>query len=91
VGIWLGCAKIGVVPALINTNLTGRALVHSVNTASAIACIYGAELAKSELVLLLAAILWVQCNACMSFNGLRKSFFSLFMLAEDTLKRSKDQ
>ena len=48
VGIWLGCAKIGVVPALINSNLTGKPLLHSINAASAIACVYGTEVAESK-------------------------------------------
>ena len=48
VGVWLGCAKIGVVPALINSNLTGKPLLHSINAASAIACVYGTEVANSK-------------------------------------------
>ena len=48
VGLWLGCAKIGVVPALINSNLSGQPLLHSITAASATACIFGADLAESE-------------------------------------------
>lgn len=48
VGLWLGCAKIGVVPALINSNLKGQPLVHSLTTASAMACIYGTEHSEGE-------------------------------------------
>ena len=48
IGLWLGCAKIGVVPALINSNLSGQPLLHSINAASAIACIFGSDLAESE-------------------------------------------
>ena len=33
VGLWLGCTKIGVVPALINFNLRLGPLVHSVKAA----------------------------------------------------------
>ena len=48
IGLWLGCTKVGVVPALINSNLTGKPLLHSINAASAIACVYGTEVAHSE-------------------------------------------
>jgi len=44
VGMWLGCTKIGVVPALINFNLRGSSLLHSFNAASSSAVIFGAEL-----------------------------------------------
>ena len=44
VGLWLGLSKVGIVPALINTNLLGQPLVHSIKAASAIGLIYGAEL-----------------------------------------------
>jgi len=47
VGTWLGCTKIGVVPALINFNLRGRSLVHSISAASSTAVIYGAELTSA--------------------------------------------
>jgi len=43
VGIWVGCSKIGLVPALINSNLTGNPLVHSLRAASAKMLIYGSE------------------------------------------------
>ena len=43
VGIWLGCTKIGLVPALINANLVGQPLLHSINAASAKALIAGTE------------------------------------------------
>ncbi len=46
VGLWLGCTKLGLVPALINHNLTGQPLLHSIRAASATALIYGAELNK---------------------------------------------
>ena len=44
VGPWLGCTKIGIVPALINTNLQGQPLIHSIKAASAAGLIFGAEL-----------------------------------------------
>jgi len=47
VGLWLGCTKLGVVPALINTNLRGVSLLHSINAASCIAVIYGTELTQA--------------------------------------------
>jgi len=44
VGTWLGCCKIGVVPALINFNLRGQSLIHSIVAASSVAVIFGNEL-----------------------------------------------
>ncbi len=41
---WLGMAKIGVATALINTNLTGHALAHSLNISGANHIILGTEL-----------------------------------------------
>jgi solute carrier family 27 fatty acid transporter 1/4 len=43
VGLWLGCSKVGLVPALINSNLSGQPLLHSMSAASARALIYGSE------------------------------------------------
>lgn len=48
VGLWLGCAKIGMVPALINSNLSGQPLLHSIEAASAKVCIYGSDLSSSK-------------------------------------------
>lgn len=47
VAIWLGLAKVGLVPALINYNLKLQALVHTIKVANAKAIIYGAELQDS--------------------------------------------
>jgi acyl-CoA synthetase (AMP-forming)/AMP-acid ligase II len=47
VGLWLGCTKLGLVPALINHNLTGQPLLHSIRAASAKALIYGSEHSKA--------------------------------------------
>lgn len=44
VGLWLGCTKIGLVPALINANLQGQPLIHSIRSASCTALIYGVDL-----------------------------------------------
>lgn len=44
VGLWLGLAKIGVIPALINYNLRQSSLLHTINVAECRAIIYGAEL-----------------------------------------------
>ena len=52
VGIWLGLSRIGVVTALLNTNLTGERLAHCLREASPRAWIVGLELleeAKSAL------------------------------------------
>lgn len=38
-----GLAKIGVIPALVNTNIRGQALVHAINIAEAKALVIGAE------------------------------------------------
>ncbi len=43
--VWLGLTRIGVVVALINTNLAGDALVHSINIVAPQAVIVGGELA----------------------------------------------
>jgi len=47
VGLWLGCTKIGVVPALINFNLRGKSLMHSISAVSASAVIFGSELSSA--------------------------------------------
>jgi len=47
VAVWLGCTKVGVLPALINSNLQGNPLIHSIKSASAQGLIYGTELAKA--------------------------------------------
>jgi len=47
VGTWLGCSKIGVVPALINFNLRGKSLIHSILAASSSAVIFGTELVEA--------------------------------------------
>ena len=44
VGLWLGLSKVGIVPALINTNLQGQPLIHSIKAASATGLIFGVEL-----------------------------------------------
>jgi fatty-acyl-CoA synthase len=44
---WLGLAKIGAVSALINTNLTGRSLAHSLSVSAARHLILDAALAES--------------------------------------------
>ena len=44
VASWLGLAKIGVVPALINYNLKQQALLHTIQVADCCAIIYGLEL-----------------------------------------------
>lgn len=44
IGLWLGCTKVGLVPALINFNLRGKSLMHSICAVSASAVIFGKEL-----------------------------------------------
>jgi fatty-acyl-CoA synthase len=45
--LWAGFAKVGVTTALINTNLTGRALAHVLETAKAHRLIVGSECAEN--------------------------------------------
>jgi fatty-acyl-CoA synthase len=45
VAVWLGFTRIGVVVALVNSQLSGDALVHSIAVANPLAVIVGAELA----------------------------------------------
>jgi len=47
VGTWLGCCKLGLVPALINFNLRGQSLVHSILAASSVAVVFGTELTSA--------------------------------------------
>lgn len=44
IGLWLGLSKIGVISALINTNLKSQSLVHSIKVAQPKCIVYGAEL-----------------------------------------------
>jgi solute carrier family 27 fatty acid transporter 1/4 len=46
--IWLGLSKIGVVTALINSNLRQAPLIHSIRVSSTCAIIFGSELANGE-------------------------------------------
>ena len=48
VATWLGLAKIGVVPALINHNQKKDAFAHAVSVADSKAVIFGAELAHGK-------------------------------------------
>ncbi|RXG70399.1 Long-chain fatty acid transport protein 4 [Armadillidium vulgare] len=47
VATWLGCAKIGIVTALINNNLRKVPLVHSIKIVNSVAVICGAELQQA--------------------------------------------
>lgn len=47
VGIWLGLSKIGVITALINTNLKSQQLLHSINVAKSKYVIYNSNLSES--------------------------------------------
>jgi solute carrier family 27 fatty acid transporter 1/4 len=46
--IWLGLSKLGVISALINTNLKAQALVHSINISNPKAVIYSHELSERK-------------------------------------------
>lgn len=46
--IWLGMAKIGVMPALINTNLRLKSLEHCINIVNSKAVIFDGELSEGQ-------------------------------------------
>ncbi len=46
--LWFGLSKVGVLPALVNTNLRGASLAHSLRAAACKGIIYGAELEQGE-------------------------------------------
>lgn len=48
--IWLGLSKIGVITALINTNLKTKSLVHTITVAKSKVLIYGAELQECMII-----------------------------------------
>ena len=52
VAIWLGLAKIGVVPALVNHNQKKQAFEHAVKVADSKAIIFGAEFVNGKNQLL---------------------------------------
>jgi len=43
IATWLGLAKVGIVSALINTNIKGKPLVHSITSAECVGAIFGSE------------------------------------------------
>ena len=46
--VWMGCAKVGVVPALININIRGKVLAHKLEVAKAKGIIFSNEMEGSE-------------------------------------------
>jgi acyl-coenzyme A synthetase/AMP-(fatty) acid ligase len=44
IATWLGLSKLGVISALINTNLKNQALVHSITVSNSKVIVFGAEL-----------------------------------------------
>ncbi len=44
IGIWLGLSKIGVIPALINSNLRMQPLAHSITVVNCKSVIFGSEM-----------------------------------------------
>ncbi len=48
IGVWLGLAKIGVIPALINFNLRQQALIHTIKVADCKGAIYGLEVESGK-------------------------------------------
>jgi solute carrier family 27 fatty acid transporter 1/4 len=60
--IWLGLSKIGVVTALINSNLRQSPLVHTIKIANSRAIIFGSELATGEFAIVSYLYMFlVQC------------------------------
>jgi len=51
VGVWLGLSKIGVITALVNTNLKNEALLHSITIANASAVVFGSTLEDSMMTI----------------------------------------
>ena len=47
IGVWLGLSKIGVISALINTNLKSEPLIHSVSISKAKAVIFSSSLKQA--------------------------------------------
>jgi len=45
IGLWYGLSKLGVISALINTNLRNKTLLHSIEIAKPKVLVYGQELA----------------------------------------------
>jgi acyl-CoA synthetase (AMP-forming)/AMP-acid ligase II len=43
IATWLGLAKVGILSALINTNIKGKPLVHSISAANSVCAIFGSE------------------------------------------------
>ena len=72
--VWLGLSRIGVAVALVNTNLAGDALIHSVNIVGPRAIIVGGELGKRlwEVRARLSPALpcWLQGRAAVDFPPL---------------------
>ncbi len=56
---WLGLSKIGVITALINTNLRNDPLVHSITIANSKFLIYGAELTECNLMIILFTLFFL--------------------------------
>jgi acyl-CoA synthetase (AMP-forming)/AMP-acid ligase II len=71
VAIWLGLSKLGVITALINTNLTGDSLYHCINVAKAKMLIYESTLEKCKSI-----IIWFEALVKTSWAGV-KSFYRI--------------
>lgn len=50
VGIWLGLSKIGVIPALVNSNLRMQPLAHSITVVKCKSVIFGNEMLEGEFL-----------------------------------------
>ena len=68
IATWLGLAKIGVTPALINYNLKQQSLVHTIQVANCKAIIYGIELENGKETYMYIEICKLKVFIC-NFNN----------------------
>ena len=78
--VWMGCAKIGVVPALININIRGKVLAHKLEVAKAKGIIFSNEMEGSEFYSLrnfkavcFRVLAGEVFSVCFSFSATRRS------------------
>lgn len=77
VGLWLGLSKIGVISALINTNLVSVPLTHSIQAADSKGVIYGSD--------------YVNGWFCQIFNNITNLIYFLSCLNHNLVKMSNKQ
>lgn len=96
VGTWLGLSKIGVITPLINTNLRGPSLLHSITVAKCTAFIYGEGFSDamndiSKEIPLNIALYQINNEVSKPVNGTAKDLSTLLeAAAKDKLPASVD-